>query len=71
MREQMARTCIEKDPSIFTVGKCGLLGAFAKLRKRLLASSCLSVRPSAPTGWILMKCDILAFFESLEKILNH
>ena len=40
-----------------------LLAAFAKLQKRLLASSFLSVRPSAwnnsdPTGRIFMKFDI-------------
>ena len=44
--------------------------------KRLLASSCLSVRSSvrpfawnnsAPTGWIFMKFDIWGFFESLSR----
>jgi len=39
-----------------------LLGEFAKFEKRLLASPCLSVRPSAwnysaPTGRIFMKVD--------------
>jgi hypothetical protein len=40
--------------------------------KRSLASSCLPLRPSArnnptPTGRILMKFDILAFFENLSE----
>jgi hypothetical protein len=48
------------------------LGAFAKLRKRLLTSSCLSVCPSAwnnaaPTGRVLMKFDIWGFFENLSR----
>jgi len=54
--------------------KCICLGACEKLRKncekRLLASSCLSVRlsawnNSARIGWILMKFDIWGFYENL------
>ena len=45
------------------------LGAFAKLgKKRILSSSCLSVCPHGrPTGCILMKFDILVFFDNLSK----
>jgi hypothetical protein len=56
------------------------LSAFAKLRRRLLASSCLSVyqfiRPSvhpsswnnsAPNGGICIKFDIWVFFENLSR----
>jgi hypothetical protein len=49
-----------------------LLGAFAKLRKLLLASSCLHVRPSAwdnsaLTGRIFMRFDVYVFLETLSK----
>jgi len=45
------------------------LGDFANCANRLLASSCLSVRPSAwnnwaPTGRIFMEFDILNIFQT-------
>ena len=63
--------------------KYAFLCVFTKLRKRLLASSCLSVRPSfapsvrpsawnnsASTGRIFMKFDIWLLFENLSKKLK-
>jgi hypothetical protein len=48
-----------------------VLGAFAQLRKSLLASSCLSIRlqgtNKAPTGGMFMQFDIRVFFENLSK----
>jgi len=50
-----------------------IFGAFRKIAKRLiLASSCLSVRPSAwknaaPTGRVFMKFDFCGFFENLSR----
>jgi hypothetical protein len=48
------------------------LGAFEKFQKRLLASKCLSISPtarnnSAPTGRIFMKCYIWVLLETLSK----
>ena len=57
-----------------------MLGFWAHLQNcetRVLASSCPSVRQAAvwnstPTGRILMKCDILDFFENLlRKVKFH
>ena len=54
--------------------KCFCVQALPQIcEKRLLASSCLSVcppvcltiRPSAPIGWIFTKCNTLIFFENL------
>jgi len=60
---------------ILTEETTASLGAFPKLRKRPLASSCLSVPPSTwsvstLTGWIFVKFDILVFFENLTRKLN-
>ena len=42
------------------------LGAFTKLQKRLLVSSCLSVwNNSAPTGWFFVNFGVRVFFENV------
>ena len=51
------------------------LGAFAEFRKRLLASSCVSIFPSvfncsAPAGRVFVKFYIWVFFESLSRIFR-
>ena len=72
VHQQVARSilCLSYDQTRRTAL---ILGAFAKSQeKRLLASSCVSVRTSAwndaaPTGRILMKFDIYAFSENLPR----
>jgi len=69
--------------NLTTLNPCPFLGAFAKLLKRRLDSSCLSVclpallsvllsaRNSVPTGRIFMKFYISVFSENLSKSKFH